>query len=158
RAEETSRQEAAAAEQTAGFLVGLFRVSDPQEAKGRVVSAREILDRGAAGIRSRLAGQPLLQARMMTTMGRVYDGLGLYGEARPFLEESLETRRRLLGEDHPDTLQSTLDLFVVRAHQGQFAGAEAALRQVFERWHRLRGDDDPRTLSAMNQLGETLYQ
>jgi tetratricopeptide (TPR) repeat protein len=158
RAEEKARQEAAAAEQTAGFLVGLFRVSDPQEAKGRTITAREILDRGAAGIRSQLAGQPLLQARMMNTMGRVYDGMGLYDEARPFLEESLETRRRLLGEDHPDTLQSIQDVEQVRGHQGQFAGSETTVRQVLERLRRQRGDDDPHTLSAMYQLGEVLYQ
>ena len=43
------------------------------------------------------------------TMGKVYHGLGLLDQARPFLERTLTDRRGLLGEEHPDTLAPAAD-------------------------------------------------
>ena len=40
-------QEAETAQQVSDFLVGLFRVADPSEARGNSITAREILDKGA---------------------------------------------------------------------------------------------------------------
>ena len=42
--------EARAAEQVSEFLVRLFQVSNPSEARGDAITAREILDKGAARI------------------------------------------------------------------------------------------------------------
>ena len=39
--------EAETARQTTNFLVGLFAVSDPNEARGNSITAREILDKGS---------------------------------------------------------------------------------------------------------------
>ena len=50
--------EAETARQTTDFLVGLFAVSDPNEALGNSITAREIMDKGAARIETELAAQP----------------------------------------------------------------------------------------------------
>ena len=42
-----------------------------------------MLDKGAARVDSELARQPEIQATLMDTLGTVYMGLGLYGQARP---------------------------------------------------------------------------
>ena len=55
REAERANREAQAAEQVAAFLVDLFAVSDPGEARGNTITAREILDRGAAKIAGELA-------------------------------------------------------------------------------------------------------
>ena len=47
------------------FLVGLFKVSDPSETRGKTITAKEILDRGALQIRQELADQPQILARLM---------------------------------------------------------------------------------------------
>jgi hypothetical protein len=44
------------------FLVRLFQVSDPSEARGDTVTAREILDHGAAQIEADLRSQGEVQA------------------------------------------------------------------------------------------------
>ena len=61
-------------------LVNLFRVTDPSEARGNSVTAREMLDMGAARIDQELAKQPAIQATLMDTLGTVYVGLGLYAQ------------------------------------------------------------------------------
>lgn len=94
-AAETARAEAATAERVSGFLAGLFESSTPEEAKGRELTAREILERGAQRIRGELADEPLVQARLLRTVGYVYTNLGLYSEADRPLEEAVTLARKL---------------------------------------------------------------
>jgi len=87
--------EAATAQQTSEFLVQLFQVVDPSEARGATVTAREILDRGAARIDRDLAEQPIVRANLLQTMGRVYTGLGLYQPAADLLKRAMGLRTDL---------------------------------------------------------------
>ena len=86
------------AEQIRDFLMETFLSSDPNVNQGATVTARELLDRGAARIEQDLAGQPESQALMMATMADVYVTLALYDEARPLLE-----RARALHEQRDAT-------------------------------------------------------
>jgi eukaryotic-like serine/threonine-protein kinase len=101
RAERLAAQEAEAARQVADFLVDLFRVSDPGEARGNSLTAREILERGSQRISMELAAQPEMQTRLMQTIGTVHAALGEYEPARALLEDALRTRERTFGPDHP---------------------------------------------------------
>jgi non-specific serine/threonine protein kinase/serine/threonine-protein kinase len=92
RAEAEAKREAAAAKQVSDFLVDLFNVSNPSEARGSTITAREILDRGAERIEEELKDQPLVQAQMMHTMGKVYRSLGIYDEADSMLERAVDLR------------------------------------------------------------------
>ena len=72
RAEAEARTEAATAERYSDFLVNMFEVSTPEGSKGRQVTARDILERGAAKVRKELVNEPALQARLLATIGWVY--------------------------------------------------------------------------------------
>jgi len=61
---DAARVEAAKADQIAAFMMELFEVSDPWQSQGGSVTARELLDRGAARVSSELTGQPEVQARI----------------------------------------------------------------------------------------------
>lgn len=67
--------------QVKNFLLGLFTAVDPREAKGREVSARELLDRGAERIDRHKALDPEQRAEIESTLGRIYYQLGLYDQA-----------------------------------------------------------------------------
>jgi non-specific serine/threonine protein kinase/serine/threonine-protein kinase len=152
RAEEQAKQEAAAAEKVSDFLIGLFEVSDPSEARGNTITAREILDKGAKGITEGLSDQPELQARLMATMGVVYRELGLYSQAEPLLDHALKTQKRVLGDDHPETLPSKSALAKLYYLQGRSdEGAQLNL-EILETRKRVLGDDHPETLHSMNNL------
>ncbi len=121
--------EAETAKQTTRFLVDLFRISDPSEARGNTVTAREMLDKGAARIDVELSKQPVIQATLLDTVGTVYMGLGLYRQARSLLERAVSTRRRLLDSD-PVTNSETLNhLGDVLTLQAEFAVAERTYRE-----------------------------
>ena len=122
--------EAETAKQTTSFLVDLFRISDPSEARGNSITAREMLDKGAARIDRELAQQPAIRATLMDTVGTVYMGLGLYPQARPLLDGAVATRRGSNPAD-PHALSLSLDhLGDLLRVQAQYDAAEKAYREA----------------------------
>ncbi len=75
------------------FLQDLFRGADPAEAKGTTITARELLDRGAAKVERELADQPAARADLMTVMSESYQNLGLYPPAEQLAERAVATLR-----------------------------------------------------------------
>jgi tetratricopeptide (TPR) repeat protein len=125
-----AERQAETARQTTNFLVDLFRISDPSEARGNSVTAREMLDKGAARIDHELAAQPAIRATLMDTVGTVYMGLGLYPQARRLLDTALTTRQSADAAD-------PLALAVLLQHRGdlltrqaQYEPAEKAYREA----------------------------
>jgi non-specific serine/threonine protein kinase/serine/threonine-protein kinase len=155
-AEQQARDEAEVAEQVSAFLVGLFAVNDPSEARGNTITAREILDRGAERVEEELADQPMVLGRLMHTMGGVYRTLGLYEDAKSLLERALELRRGALGENHPDVAETLVDLARVYQRQGRPGEAIPLLQSSIALREEAFGTDDPYVGSMMQELGVLL--
>ena len=64
------------------------------------------------------------------TIGEAYLGLGLYRAAEPHLEEAVQIRRRVLGDDHPSTVRAMNDLARLRVFQGRLPEAERICRDA----------------------------
>jgi eukaryotic-like serine/threonine-protein kinase len=126
-AAEQAREET---EEVSAFLSGLFQVSDPGDAMGNAVTARELLDTGADRIRAGFADQPLARARFMQTIADVYRKLGLYDDAQELFEEALEIRRGALPPDHPDIAESLNGLAALFGQTGRLAEAEALFEEA----------------------------
>jgi non-specific serine/threonine protein kinase/serine/threonine-protein kinase len=135
------------------FMTGMFKVSDPSQARGNNVTAREILDKASTEIDPGLSKDPELQAQMMFTMGNVYEKLGLYSQSQSLLTRALEIQRRVLGPEHPSTLGTMQSLSDIYLHQGRYAEAETMLRDTLDTRRRILGPDHPDTLKSMNDLG-----
>ena len=151
------RRERDKAVQVAGFLEEIFEAANPRHAQGETVTAREILDRGAARITDELADQPELQAALAATIGRSYAVLGHYDRAQELLEQSLTVRRRVFGASHPEVAESLYELGTLAYYgAGDLERAEATFREVIEMRRTLLGDDDPAVAHALNALGLVL--
>ena len=148
RERDRANQEAATATQVSDFLVGLFRVSDPSEARGNTLTAREILAKGALQLEGGLRDQPQVQARLQATIGAVYTGLGMYADAQPLLAGALQTQKQVLGEDSPESLATANHLANAYWYQGKYQEAELLYRDIVQRRTRVLGEDHPDTLRA----------
>lgn len=93
--------EAETSQQISDFMTELFAVSDPSEARGRTVTAYEILQRGSERIETELVDQPAIQHKLLTVLGDVHTRLGLYDEAERLLMTGLDAARR--GSVTPDS-------------------------------------------------------
>ncbi|HLG59115.1 MAG TPA: serine/threonine-protein kinase [Vicinamibacterales bacterium] len=155
-AEQLAREQVATAESVVGFLVDLFQTSDPSEARGNTITAREILDRGAQRIESDLRETPQVQATLLGTMGRVYQSLGLYTVAQPLLQRALERRREVFGMEHAAVGESLDQLALLLRKRGDYAGAEPLFREALAIKRRTQGPDHRSIAETMTNLGFVL--
>jgi eukaryotic-like serine/threonine-protein kinase len=139
------------------FMVGMFKVSDPSEARGNQITAREILDKASRDIHGGLSRDPEVQAQMMNVMGGVYDNLGLYPQAASLYSDAVQVRKRVLGTENPDTLRSMHGLARPLREQGKYAEAEKLQRETLDIQRRVVGPEHPDTLSSSTELAIILY-
>jgi eukaryotic-like serine/threonine-protein kinase len=144
------------ARQVSAFLIELFKVSDPNEARGNAITAREILDKGAERIERELADQPEVQATLMNTMGEVYNTLGLYDSAIHFYEKALKIRRNLFGNEHASVAESLNDLGVATLNKANYEAAEPMLRETLAIRRKLFGKEHIDVAETMVALASLL--
>ena len=151
---ELAEHERARAEEVSGFLVNLFKLSDPGENRGNQVTARELLDSGSKRLQSGLQDQPATKAALLSTVGTVYDSLGQYRDALPLLDESLQLQSGTHDSSHIETL-----LELGRAHMGagDLTAAEAPMQQAL-RLAQSDGAISVETGRALWTLGMLRYQ
>ena len=115
------------------FLYGLFSAVDPRIAKGRQVSARELLDRGAQRIERNDALDAAQKAELEGALGRIYYQLGLYEPADALQRKAIDAVANdpaealplaRLQAEHADTLDGLGDL------KGAAALADEALDRL----------------------------
>ena len=148
--------EAETARQTTRFMVDLFKVSDPSEALGNKITAREILDKGARRIDSELADQPAIQATLMDTMGTVYTSLGLYDSAIPLVRKAYERRLKLWGGEHAEVASSLNHLGEVLTLKSDYDEAEQRLREALDVRRKLFGPQSAEVADTLISLADLL--
>ncbi len=148
--------EAETAKQTTDFMVDLFSVSDPSEARGNTITAREIMDKGASRVEQELSAQPAIQATLMETMGSVYTSLGLYKQAAALLQTALEKRRALYGEDNLEVARSMHRLGDVLKLQSDYEAAEEMYRAALALRRAQLGNENIDTTQTVFELADLL--
>ncbi len=87
--------------------------------------------------------------------------LQIRGEAAParlLFERARDLRRSMLGDDHPDTLESAGRFSLNLWELGQFKQARQLGEDTLTRCRRILGDDHPLTLSSAHILTSTLRE
>jgi serine/threonine-protein kinase len=143
------------------YLVSVFDVADPfapPSLRSGDVTARALLDRGAAGIDSALAGHPADQAEMRNVFGRVYANLGLYDEATSQLRRSLEARRALYGPRHPAVAEAMDELGQTLLTRDRLDEAEPLLRDALAQRRELLGRRHALTAETLDHLATLLRE
>ncbi|MEP7336646.1 MAG: serine/threonine-protein kinase [Acidobacteriota bacterium] len=146
------------AEQVSEFLVNMFETADPYKARGKEITAREILDKGAQRVATELGDQPEARALLMNAMGNSFTHLGLYDQAAPLLDHALEIRRNILGNESLDTAKSLDGLGTLLIGKGDFARAEKLLREALQIRRKRLGGEHPEVAASLNNLGQALLE
>jgi CHAT domain-containing protein/Tfp pilus assembly protein PilF len=72
-------------------------------------------------------------------------------------KQSLEIRRKALGEEHSDVANSLISLGVLYSDMGDYKSAEPLYKQSLEIYKKALGEEHPNVAMSLNNLG-TLYQ
>jgi tetratricopeptide (TPR) repeat protein len=83
---------------------------------------------------------------------------GDYTGARWLGERVLDVRKRVLGEEHPDTLTAMGNLAMTLSAQGDHASARRLEERALEARKRVLGEEHPDTLKSMSSLAVTLSE
>ena len=146
------------ANRIADFMTKMFKVSDPGEARGNSVTAREVLDAASKDIDSGLTQDPELQAHMMDIMGTVYDNLGLYPRAEALTRRSLDILGKSSRPDDTEMLKLENNLGNILYDEGKYIDSEKLYRHAYENLRTRLGPADLKTLQTMDNLANAIYE
>ena len=95
---------------------------------------------------------------LLFNIGEYFRQTGKYIEAEKMYRQTLELKKEVLGDDHPDTLGSMNNLALVFRQQGKYAEAEMLQQQTLELTREVLGDNHRSTLDSMNNLALVFRQ
>lgn len=156
RERDRANQEAATAEAVSQSLVAMFEVADPGKSRGQVITAQELLDQGTEKVLRELEHQPSCQAKLLDTIGQLYQSIGLYDREQSLLEEALKMRRQQLGNEHLDVAASLSHLGEMEQLKGNYARSEPLLREALDLRRKLLGAEHKDVAESLDNLGSLL--
>jgi eukaryotic-like serine/threonine-protein kinase len=138
------------------FLVNdVLAVSRPKGERGGLginVTVKQALDVAAAKIGKRFRDRPRAEALARHGLGVTYRLIGEMDRSEEQLRLAYDLRRKTLGPDHEDTLDTGNSLAVLYQAQGRYARAEPLVVKALEASRRIRGEEHPYTLTFMSNL------
>jgi eukaryotic-like serine/threonine-protein kinase len=142
------------AQQVSAFLVDVFSQADPFNAQGHDVTAKELLDRGAAKITGNVALQPEVRAQLLESIGLAYRRQGLNERAIPLFEQAVTIRREERPADNHRTAAALANLARALTDGGHLVSAEAYLQQALDLSRRADNSPSVETADILVQYGQ----
>lgn len=152
-----AEQERHKAERAAAFLADMFQAATPDQARGKNVTARELLDLGASRVDKELAGEPEVRASLLYSIGDAYERLGFYDQAQVLAERSFKIRVQTLGAQNPATADSLFLFANATRLKGDYSQAEPLFRQALQSRRIAFGEDSTDVADNLSNLGECLF-
>jgi serine/threonine-protein kinase len=126
-------------QETDKFLVEIFTSIDPQKARGRDVSVREILDQASRRIEAKPPEHHLVESHLRFTFSKAYHALGNSEEAQRQLRRCLELDRGTDIEARRRQANIHDMLGLTYSHMGQHDQAESHFRRSVELYPAVKG-------------------
>ncbi len=109
-------------------------------------------------IRERLQETGELAATCMAFLALAYRDAGRIGEAVRLLERNVEASERILGSDHPETLQSVNSLAFAYRDAGRISEATTMHQRALATHVRVLGPDHPDTIKSRTNLANARHR
>lgn len=149
--------EAMKSEKIAEFLKELFLVSDPDESKGETITARELLDEGAAKLSAGLNDEPVVKSQLLNTIGNVYSNLGLYNSAEEIFK-NLKENNNLYKSDKETYIETIINLGNIYRYKGNFELAGKNLKDALKYCQEYLNKNNVLLSECYSSLGGYYYE
>jgi serine/threonine-protein kinase len=138
-------------DETTSFLAGLFDVNVPAPGGAPPGTIDELIARGLGQIQQ-LENRPLVQARMLEGMGRIYENAGRFNDAKPAYERSLALRQANGGAESVEAATTYLHMANTLRLLANYTAATAAAWQALRIFEKVNGPTDPAAADAWQML------
>ncbi len=143
------------AEQVKAFALSLFTASNPGNARGHVLTAQDLLERGVERVQRELINDPALRAEMLETLGDSYHTLGHLEAAAQLYTQVIDFWRRDGRLEH--LVGPLKKLGVSRHYQARYGEAEGLLREALALGERSSGADRETTAWLQVEVASLLH-
>lgn len=156
RAEAERRRQQA--DRTVAFLTRVLSGADPEHARGREITVREVLDDAASRLDAELSDQPEVALEVHTVIAGAYANLRQYRLSERHLERALVLVRQVgrAGTLEEANLLDALARVTFDVHQTTMRRAAELLSGALDIRKKILGEDDPLTVRASADLGQLL--
>jgi serine/threonine-protein kinase len=146
-----ARQALHESDETTSFLAGLFDVDVPAPGSAPAGTTQELIARGMVQV-EQLKNHPLVQARMLEGMGRIYENAVKIPDAKAAYERSLALRRANGAGETAEVAATLLHLANTLRIIGSYPAADSASWQALHIYEKSNGASDPSTADAWQML------
>ena len=106
QARDEAQARAAEFEAINAFTGQMLSAAQPEEARGREITVREIVERANAELQNDRSQPPRVRSSLEVMLGKTYQALGDSAKALPLIRHAAQSRHSVLGPDHPDTIDA----------------------------------------------------
>ncbi|MDC8011814.1 serine/threonine-protein kinase [Tahibacter soli] len=138
--ERQAQFERARAQQVTDFMIGLFKSSMPEQARGRDVTARELLQRGREQLRGALGEQPPLKAALLAAIAEAALALDDMDGAEAAAHEASDLREAAPPASDAERAASLIQLATIETRRTRYDEA----MKLADRAQALAPDGDAR--------------
>ncbi|MEO0425556.1 MAG: serine/threonine-protein kinase [Pseudomonadota bacterium] len=152
---QVAARESRRASSVSTFVVEMLAAVSPDQAQGRDVTVREVLDQAVASLddpTSELSAEPAVEAAIRATIGNTYRELAYYDEALSQLQQSFAINESILGERHEETVRRLSDIGATHFVQAQIDEAEGYYLQALSRARARWGERHELTQHIVSQM------
>jgi len=144
-----ARVEARRAESVQKFLVGIFSQSDPEHARGKNITAGEILEGGAARLDTELRDEPRMLGELHHVIADIYSALGDNVDALVHADRAVALLGRQGSPEYLDSLSLRAQSF---DEEEQWDKSTAAFKELRRAAHQALGADSQWDVVALRGL------
>jgi eukaryotic-like serine/threonine-protein kinase len=153
---DVARSEAQKAQRTSELLEDIFKSVSPEQARGREVSVREVVNAATPKVIAATAQDPVVQSRLLRTLGYVRLRLGDHAEAEMLVARAIDTARAV-GSGGIHELASALMLHgEVYRLADETVAAERSYRDALKLQESTAGSDTALTHQILDGLAKLL--
>ncbi len=156
--EEKATLEARKATRAIGFLTSMLTASQPEDALGRDVTVRELLDTASRHVERDLKEEPEVLASVRDSIGRTYLSLGKPDSAEAHLLDAAQKRNELFGESSREYAASLESLATLQGARKKFTEQLELLKTNLDIHMKGASPEDPRVARASFLLGNTYLE
>jgi tetratricopeptide (TPR) repeat protein/tRNA A-37 threonylcarbamoyl transferase component Bud32 len=117
---------------------------------------KTLLEPAADLVGTRFKEQPRIEAVVRNTLAMTLLSLGRADVALPHADRALKLRRKVLGEDHADTIMSLNNYALLLKLLGRAAEAERLYKRALEQRQKVLGHNHRETLTMLNNYAGAL--
>lgn len=148
---ETAETEAKKAQEITEYLKDIFQSSNPDQAQGETITAKQLLMNGADKI-SNITEQPEIKAELLEILADINYSLSFYDEADHLFKQALLVKRNIYGEHHPSTANTLYQMALNKENMGQYDTTGVLLNESLEIRKNILGENHIETIKASNSL------